>query len=315
MTGPDPNPDRTPADAEVLKAPAKINLTLDILSRRPDGFHELSTLFLPLPEPCDTLTVTPAPAGTGLALDCPGLDLPPDKNLVHKAWSAYAKATDFAPDLAVRVDKAIPEGAGLGGGSSDCAAMLRHLNRTAPKPLDPIALNQLAAGLGADVPFFLLGGPAWAAGIGEELTPAKVDLTGLHLVLACPDLHVDTAWAYREWDKARKPSQDAVFLTSLRAGSTNHAPAGPVILRNDFEKVVFPAHPELGRLKARLYFLGANAVVMSGSGASVFALFRDRTRAQKAAVRLGEEGMRVFRHAFDGTTTMPVDNAGVSPSW
>ena len=309
-----------PASPAVLTAPAKLNLVLEIHGRRPDGFHELSTLFFPLPEPHDTLTVTPAPPGTGLDLSCPGLDLPPEQNLVHRAWAAFARATGFAPDLAVRVDKNIPEGAGLGGGSSDGAAMLRFLNAAAPDPLDPDALNRLAAGLGADVPFFLGREPAWATGIGEELTRAEVDFTGLTLVLACPPARVDTAWAYREWDRlvadpAREGNRSADFLTSLRAGSTNHAPAGPVILRNDFEFVVFPAYPELGRLKARFYSLGANAVAMSGSGASVFALFRVAAQARSAATRLGGQGMRVYQHAFEETTTMPVDNAGVSPSW
>lgn len=310
----------TAPSPDVLFARAKLNLVLEITARRPDGFHELSTLFFPLDEPRDTLTISPAPAGTGLILDCPGLGLSPEKNLVHKAWVAFGQATGYRPDLDVRLDKSIPEGAGLGGGSSDAAAMLRFLNRTTPQPLDPAALNSLAADLGADVPFFLMDGPAWATGIGENLTPARVDFSGLTLVLACPPVRVDTAWAYREWDRladqtAREGSRSADFLTSLRAGSTNHAPAGPVILRNDFEAVVFPAHPELRRLKAGLYSLGANAAAMSGSGASVFALFRQAGQARDAVSRLGGQGMRVFGHAFDETTTMPVDNAGVSPSW
>lgn len=277
-------------DSVTLKAPAKINLSLRILSRRADGFHELDTVFLPLAAPCDLLEVTPAAPGAGLILSCSDPGLAGPDNLVARAYSAFVLAAGCAPDLAVHLVKDIPAGAGLGGGSSDAAALLRHLNSLAgDRALPGERLTTLAARLGADVPFFLLGRPARGRGIGERLTPVDPDLEGLSLVLACPDAHVSTAWAYRRWDETppvERSTRASGFLTTEARGTKNPSSLLPLAVLNDFEQVVFPAFPEIAAVKERLLADGAAASAMSGSGASVFALFRDREKARQAARNL-----------------------------
>ncbi|MGE4552298.1 MAG: 4-(cytidine 5'-diphospho)-2-C-methyl-D-erythritol kinase [Desulfovibrionaceae bacterium] len=308
MPGMQPRPPASPPVEIRLPAPAKINLALTITGRRPDGYHDLDTVFLALPEPHDTLFVAPGPPGSGLALDCPIPGLPPERNIIYKAWDRHAAATGARADLAVRVDKGIPTGAGLGGGSSDAAAMLAHLQTLAgPRALAPDDLNRLAAGLGADVPFFLLrpgqgGGAARAAGIGEVLEPLGLDelgLAGLTLLLACPPEAVNTAWAFAQWDRLQEgPGGFRAFLTTRKQGTTNSAPARTLVLRNDFEAVVFGPHPGLRRIKLELLQAGASACVLSGSGASLYALFRDPHAAARAGEALGRRRVQTFVHTL-----------------
>ncbi|MBN2141487.1 MAG: 4-(cytidine 5'-diphospho)-2-C-methyl-D-erythritol kinase [Desulfovibrionaceae bacterium] len=276
-----------------LKAPAKINLFLEILGRRADGYHELRTLFYPLPTPHDTLEFEPRDR-EGLELWCSDPTLAGDDNLAARAWRAFAEKTGFAPGLRVRLTKGVPVAAGLGGGSSDAAAMLRFLNeRAGHRSLGPEDLARLAAGLGADAPFFLDPRPSWAEGIGDRLRPVDLDLSGLSLVLVCPQTRVSTAWAYAEWDRlaARRPA-----LTTSAPENKNSPPFSPLVLKNDFEAAVFDAHPELLEIKEKLLSLGASAAAMSGSGASVFGLFRKGAAA--AAEAMGAEGAKVFVHGF-----------------
>lgn len=287
----------------VLTAPCKVNLVLRITGRREDGYHELETLFLPLPEPHDVLRVTPGEPDRGLLLDCPGVDVPPERNLVHRACTAFAAATGIAPDVRVLVEKHIPSGAGLGGGSSDAAAMLAYLNEHAgAAALTPERLAETALGLGADVPFFLLGRPALAHGVGERLQPVEVDLSGLHLLLLCPSEHVDTAWAYREWDARRLGKPHGAGLPQVLTGpgemDTGSLCPWPVCLENDFEAAVFPAFPTLRRYKEELLRLGAAGAVMSGSGASIVAAFRDLSTANAAARALAGTGEEKAPGAF-----------------
>lgn len=278
-----------------LVAPCKINLYLEIKDVRTDGYHELLTLFLPVAEPHDTLIISTD--ASGFRLQCPGFqELENESNLLHKAWQAFGTATGFQPPLHIILKKRIPMGAGLGGGSTDAAQLLSWLNEQAgDRALSPAALNTLAAGLGADVPFFLTGIPAWAEGIGERLTPANVDLSGMFLVLVCPDEHVNTGWAYGEWD--RISLQDGKIsrrlpwpLTSSAADNKESFPVSAASVFNDFEAPVFKEYPILRTLKEELLRCGAAAAAMSGSGASLFGLFRDRETAQAAADTLRGDG-------------------------
>jgi 4-diphosphocytidyl-2-C-methyl-D-erythritol kinase len=274
-----------------LRAGCKINLFLHIAGRRPNGYHDLITLFHPLSEPHDELIVEPAAVvGGGLKFACDIGELASPSNIVCKAYEAFAQATGFAPDVSVRLEKRIPSGAGLGGGSADAAVFLRWLNdQAADRALDREALITLAAGLGADVPFFLENRPAWATGIGEELTPASVNLHGYTVLLVCPEVHVSTAWAYREFDRIvlDAPSRSASHPTlTAHAERIMQPVSGSTVLRNDFEEVVFGAHPELRRLKESLLLAGAAGALMSGSGSSIFGLFADRATAQRTAQEL-----------------------------
>jgi len=287
---------------QTLVAGCKVNLALVVAGRRPDGYHELDTLFLPLPEPHDTLTVTPGRPGSGLTLTCSAPGLAGPDNTVAKAHAAFAARTGLTPDLAVRLDKGVPSGAGLGGGSADAAVLLAHLNALAgDRALAPADLAALAAGVGADVPFFLLNRPARGRGVGEILTPADPGLAGLFLLLLCPPDPVNTGWAYRAWD-ALPPAQKtpprgvAEFLT-WAAGEDKRSPCFfRACLWNSFENAVFPAHPGLRRIKEDLLRRGACGACLSGSGSSLLGLFRDRTQAERAAEAFSEEGLPSFVH-------------------
>ena len=284
------DPDRQ----SILAAPAKINLHLRILGLRPDGFHELRTLFYPVHGLADALRIEPG-HDEHMYLRCPqNPKLESTDNLIFKAWKAYGEASGFQPGVFVTLNKRIPMGGGLGGGSSDAAAMLRWLDANAgDMSLDRAALIELAAKLGADVPFFLDDGPAWAGGIGEELTPADVDLDGLTLVLACPDVHVDTPWAFRAWDEANGFPEAAQSLTTEPLNNKNPSPVSPPTVSNDFETVVFAEFPELREIKETLLRHGAAAAAMSGSGASLFGLFRTGRAADEAAESLQNDGIEI----------------------
>ncbi|WP_415716211.1 4-(cytidine 5'-diphospho)-2-C-methyl-D-erythritol kinase [Maridesulfovibrio sp.] len=284
-----------------LIAPAKVNLYLKIVGKREDGYHELDTLFHPYPALADTLEVTET--GNGCTIHCDQFDLPAEDNLIYKAWDRYAEATGFRPGLHIELTKRTPTGAGLGGGSSDAASMLRFLNEHAESPgLDHGRLNALAAGLGADVPFFLLDGPAWAKGIGEILSPCEVDLSGLTALLACPDVHVNTVWAYKAWSKR---DQSAILkktcsfsLTTNHCGNNRTASKTRITLFNDFEEVVLPEFPKIRETKEFLLKNGACGAVMSGSGASLISFFKEREAAEKTATSLQAMNVDSVLHTF-----------------
>ncbi|WP_027721604.1 4-(cytidine 5'-diphospho)-2-C-methyl-D-erythritol kinase [Maridesulfovibrio zosterae] len=285
----------------ILTAPAKVNLYLKIVRKREDGYHELDTLFHPFPALADTLEVSEKTEGC--TIHCEDFDLPAEDNLIYKAWDKYAAATGFRPGLHIKLIKRTPTGAGLGGGSSDAAAMLRYLDTHPDSPgMEHDKLTALAAGLGADVPFFLLDGPAWAKGIGEILSPCEVDLLGLTALLACPDVHVNTAWAYKEWSN-RDNSQnfekkDSFHLTTYASGNNKTASQTRVTLFNDFEKVVLPEFSKIRETKEYLLKNGACGAVMSGSGASVISFFRDRNEAEKVATDLKSTKVDSVIHTF-----------------
>lgn len=289
------------ADEMTIAVPCKVNLHLHVGPRRADGYHDISTFFLPLSAPSDRLRIRRMDGPGGLTFTCSNPELETSDNLVVRAYSAFAAATGRAPHLEVHLTKDVPYGAGLGGGSADAAAMLTYLNALdAESPLSKEHLAKVAVGLGADVPFFLLGRPALASGIGEKLVPRDPGLQGWHVILVCPSTQVKTAWAYAALDAARsfpaKSGQE--FLTSVfdpnkRAFCVTGAP-----LRNDFEPVVFAAHPELGRAKERLLALGAAGALLSGTGSAVFGLFRQRHAAEIALASLSETGPDVFLAAL-----------------
>ncbi|WP_319468290.1 4-(cytidine 5'-diphospho)-2-C-methyl-D-erythritol kinase [uncultured Pseudodesulfovibrio sp.] len=279
----------------ILASPAKINLFLRILGLREDGYHELHTLFYPVTSLFDTIRIESS-HDDSMYMRCPeNPDLESTGNLIYKAWKAFGEATGFQPGLFVTLNKRIPMGGGLGGGSSNGATMLRWLNENAgSKALPQDELIQLAARLGADVPFFLMDGPAWAEGIGEKLAPADIDLSGMTLVIICPDIHVDTPWAFRAWDECNSSPQQEEALTTTGLDNKNPSPVSPPAAVNDFEPVVFAKFPTLRKAKEKLIISGAAAAAMSGSGASLFGLFRDRKSAMSAVQALENDGFEIF---------------------
>ena len=277
-----------------LRANCKVNLFLRITGVLPNGCHTLDSLFLPLPEPYDLLHITPG-AASGLTLACSAQTPLPRDNTLTRAYRLYAEASSFAPPLALTLEKGIPAGAGLGGGSSDAAVLLRHLNSTAPQPLDTETLHAVALRVGADVPFFLQDSPCRVRGIGDALEACLPGLAGFWLVLVCPDAHISTTWAYTAWD-ALRPLSASYGLTKQDSEARERHFRFHCL--NDLEEAVFPVYPECARIKCEFFRQGAAAAVMSGSGASQLGLFRNQHAARNAAVFFQARGMRTYCHVL-----------------
>ena len=255
--------------------PAKVNLYLKVLSRRQDGYHDLVTVMQPLTL-ADELRLTPGP---GLTLECEHPEVPSGpENLVWRAAERFGAATGQVPRVHIHLQKNIPVAAGLGGGSSDAAGTLMALNELAGKPLALPALHELAAGLGADVPFFLQPGPAVGRGIGTVLSP--LDLPPYWYVLLNPGLPVSTAWVYQNLDV------QALAAAGAPEPETWNGDHPESWVANDLESVTFDRYPELRGWLARLSQAGARAQGMSGSGPTLFGLFHDREAAEAAAAQL-----------------------------
>lgn len=269
----------------------KVNLFLNICSLREDGFHELETLFYPLPEPADELFIQKS-ANSGLRLICPERpSLANETTTLHKALAVYNEASGLDRGFDLVLTKRVPCGAGLGGGSANAAGFLRYLNDTAgAKALPEDRLLFIAAKVGADVPFFLLNSPALATGIGEKLKPVNVSLAGKYFLLIYPDIHVSTPWAYREWDKyylSKKQPHNFLHvyfysnLTSSELTDKTPFPYWPWFY-NNLENIVFPAYPEIAAIKEELLRAGARSALMSGSGSTVFGIFDSFELAEQA---------------------------------
>lgn len=256
-----------------------MNLYLKVLGRRPDGYHELVTVMQPL-SLADVLEVEGGSPGLRLEVEAAALPGGPE-NLVWRAAVAFYAAVGRPPRVHLRLHKCIPVAAGLGGGSSDAAGTLKALNRLEGEPLGPGELYRVAAGLGADVPFFLSLRPQVGRGIGTDLSP--VELPPYWYVLLNPGLTVSTAWVYRSLD-----------LEYLRAAGApvREAWAGErpqEWVANDLESVTFTAYPELAAWVARVKEAGALAAGMSGSGPTLFGLFGEQAAALAAARELRRE--------------------------
>jgi 4-diphosphocytidyl-2-C-methyl-D-erythritol kinase len=275
---------------EILKirASAKINLHLAIKDRRPDGFHDLESIFLALDFGDDLRFALGEAEGRGFtALDTnwlvPGeAALPPEHNSVCKAAALFRERTGFARDLRVSLDKRIPLGAGLGGGSSDAAATLRALNTLSGAGLSAAALGDLAAQLGSDVPFFLKGGAAWVSGRGEHIQPLDTP-DGLSVVLVYPGFVSNTAAAFRVLDDARNGATCGEDVSAARLiDALGEAPARWPY-RNDFLPVFQNAGITVYEdTLADLRRLGADFCGLSGSGSTCFGIFSDATAAGAA---------------------------------
>ncbi|MCB1124938.1 MAG: 4-(cytidine 5'-diphospho)-2-C-methyl-D-erythritol kinase [Verrucomicrobiae bacterium] len=265
-------------------SPCKINLVLNILDRRPDGFHELETLLLPVPL-CDEITLEPA--RDAVELTCSNPEVPTDgTNLVVRAANAFFEQTGDRRGLRIHLEKRIPMAAGLGGGSSNAATTLLALNELCGHPLAEGELAFIAAQLGSDVPFFLQPGPAIGIGRGEQLqaVPSLRSLDGLHLLLIHPGFGVSTPWAYRHlaaFPEALhgRPGRAGEVAALLGQGERDRGLAG---LFNSLETPVFDKYPVLRLYQEFLREHGALAAMMSGSGSTTFAFFDEVPRAATA---------------------------------
>ncbi len=279
-----------------LRALAKINLDLRVLGKRPDGFHELRTIFQTI-SLADTLEIAFTPARKTTISLTDALNIA--DNLVVRAARMVMDSLRATGCIEMRLTKRIPMGAGLGGGSSDAAAVLLALPVLAGRALPLPKLSHIAEQLGSDVPFFLLGGTAAGIGRGSELFPLP-DTPPQSGLLVAPGVHVNTAQAYRDLSPRLTVSlttelqQNKIFsFQSLTWDTGSLAGAS-----NDFEAVVFEQHPKLATLKKRLVRAGATAAMMSGSGSALYGLFRDRNGIFRAIESLGEE--TTFRFSLVG---------------
>lgn len=251
---------------------AKINLGLNIVERRADGYHNLETVFYPIGL-TDVLEIVPA-SGDESTLTTYGnpVDCPVEKNLVMKALRLMQQHYNVS-EVDIYLYKHIPDGAGLGGGSSDASSTMLMLNEMFNLGIEKEELAQHAAALGADCPFFIYNRPMMATGIGDVLSPIDVTLRGLHLLLVKPDVSVPTKVAYSRVTPAPSTSELASDLST------------PVIhwqemVKNDFEPSVFAHYPELAEIKLAIEEGGALYVSMSGSGSSIFGIFDDVNMAE-----------------------------------
>jgi 4-diphosphocytidyl-2-C-methyl-D-erythritol kinase len=262
-----------------VKAPGKLNLHLRITGKRPDGYHEIESLFVPVAL-WDTLNISKA--NKGLKVICKGRELPEgQENLVYRAAVLFFKKTGIENGARVTLVKEIPISSGLGGGSSDAAAVLKGLNTIWDGPLSGKDLEELALSLGADVPFFLFQGPAIVRGIGEILEPVS-GFPVFWYVIVSPMLEVSTAWAYgqvrlRLTGEGNKDTIKAFNAAALKI---------PDLLYNDLESVALGKYPFLCSIKESLLALGALGALMTGSGPSIFGVFDSEHEAHEAGETL-----------------------------
>jgi 4-diphosphocytidyl-2-C-methyl-D-erythritol kinase len=251
----------------VLFPKAKINIGLRITAKRSDGFHDLETVFYPVCLHDAIEFVVPEQPlkddivqGTGILLD-PGTD----NNMVTKAVRKIREISDI-PFLRVHLHKAIPVGAGLGGGSSDAATMLKSLNRYFNLGMDNEKLKEISLELGSDCPFFIESIPAFAEGRGEILMPLKPLPEGLYILLVNPEIHVTTREAYR-YCIPKKPDTNLKDLYNIDISLWKN------LIINDFEEPIFRRYPQIALIKRTLYEMGAVYSSMSGSGSTVYGIF------------------------------------------
>ena len=272
-----------------LPAFAKINLRLDVLGKRPDGYHELRTIFQAI-ELHDTLEISYEPGGSGFecALRCndAALAANPKENLVWRAIEAMTQELGIRGNVSAHLEKKIPVARGLGGGSSDAAAALIGVLRLTKAKLPLERLMAIAAGLGADVPFFLFGGRALAVNRGDEIYPLPNGPKRAVLVVSPKEIGVSTkeayAWLSTELTSLAKPNR----IWGFCALCWSRQEAG---VSNDFEGPVFNRHPRLGEIRDGLLQGGAAEAALAGSGSAVFGVFRNPAQARRAARKFPED--------------------------
>ena len=251
---------------------AKINLGLNVVEKRADGYHNLQTVFYPVPL-MDALEVVPMgegfPSNTDCDLKVTNIKIDGDEqcNLVVRAYQLLKEDFPTLPRMHAHLWKGIPTQAGMGGGSSDCAYMIRLLNELLELGLTQQQMISYAARLGADCAFFILNKPCYAEGIGEKLEPIALDLSGWYLAVVRPAIPVSTKEAF-SLITPQHPALNCRDIVMQPVETWRNR------LTNDFERSVFALYPEIGAIKDRLYDLGAAYAAMSGSGSSLFGLFR-----------------------------------------
>ena len=243
---------------------AKINLGLDVVEKRPDGYHNLETVFYPIPL-YDILEISKSEKDTTFTMHNAHFEGSDNDNLVVKAYNILAEEHEM-PKVTMSLYKNIPTGAGMGGGSADAAFALKMLNEIAELHLSDEKLEEYAVRLGADCAFFIKNKPAYATGIGNILTPINCNLAGLYMVVAKPNIHISTKEAYA-FVNPQYPANALSDIIKLPISEWKG------LMKNDFEKSVFAKYPAVREIKDKLYDMGAVYASMSGSGSAFFGIF------------------------------------------
>lgn len=276
----------------IVKAPAKVNLYLDVINKRPDGYHNIETIFERI-DLCDWIKVSVIPKG--IELICrPAVSTSNSNNTAYKATKLLRSRYNLKCGFRIEIDKRIPEASGLGGGSSDAASVFLCIRDLLNIKIKRSSLIKLAKEIGADVPFFVSGYKrAFATGIGQRLFPLK-QKQSLHFLLVVPDIRISTASTYNMFDSLYAKALPNLPLTktthnaNMRCHSLQNLAASSVrnILYNKLEEVVLPSYPVLQDIKKALKKAGAEGIIVSGSGSSVYGIFTSRKEAVKAENRL-----------------------------
>lgn len=286
-----------------IQTGCKANLFLKITGKRVDGYHTLQSLFIPLSSPSDSMCIWlehPEVQDNGLIIESNVPELERG-NILFDVYELIREEFGYAPGLKMRLSKRIPMGSGLGGGSADGAAFLRFLIQQLPESVRPDGKKVLeyAQRLGADFPFFLVQQPAFVQGVGEQIEIVPCNLRGKILIVICPQVMVSTKWAYEAWDAwhcsvpAGGTRTEGKLLTTEEIRYRKMLLLEGRLLFNDFEGVVFSRFPELYDLKLWSLAHGAKGVTLSGSGASLVALF-DRSLADGFICDLEKQGLDFF---------------------
>ena len=279
----------------------KINLGLRVIHKRKDGYHDLETIFVPVYALHDELEIEVSDRFSfiqeGIAVDCPE-----DNNLIIRCYRLMTSRYPQIGNVSVRFRKNIPFGAGLGGGSSDAAHMAVALNELFELGLSKEQLAEEVKPLGADCPFFIYNTPCYAEGIGDLLTPIDLELKGIRIVMIKPDEGVSTREAYSGITKHQEVEGQIKSIFLQRSGPYSFSPKDGHFFINDFEETIFPKHPIIGQIKKRLLDAGAFYASMSGSGSTVFGLFKHnpegRTDARLALLKDEFASMVLLDDAF-----------------
>lgn len=279
--------------ALALPSFAKINLSLHVLGRRTDGYHEIRTVFQTITL-SDRLTLR-ALDDPRLELECDAPDVPTDdSNLVVRAAKLLRERFNVARGASIKLEKSIPAGGGLGGGSSNAAVVLAGLARLWEIETTRAELSELGATLGADVPFFFTGGTALGTGRGAEIAPLA-DAPTMKLVVVAPRVKISTAEAYKSLNAPALTKEIAPANLLVSRTGADFSDSLPASLANDFEPTVYRLHPEVGRARDALVAAGAKGALLSGSGSSVFGVFESSDEVERARARLEVgAGWRVF---------------------
>ena len=254
---------------------SKVNIGLKVLNQRDDGYHNIYTIFQEL-NFGDSIYIEKRDQGCKIISNVDWI--PTDKsNICYKAYNEIKKEFSKVKGLYLKIEKKIPTGSGLGGGSANAAAVLKGINKIYKLKLTASKLEQIASEIGADVPFFIKGGTQLGKGVGDKLTQINKTIIGTYL-LVIPEVSISTEWAYSAIKNKLNDQNKKVNFSSFFNGDYSSLQ----IFENDFERIVIPAYPEIGAIKIKLLKLGARFVSLSGSGSTVYGIFDDEASAKEA---------------------------------